>query len=88
MLLTEEYGSDGNRIPTKQGRAIIKTAAESLGINENICRLIDVGTCFSPYFLIQWEEAETVFQFNFETRRIRHRGTGSGCFWTEWEFID
>lgn len=31
------------------------------------------------------DAAETVWELDRETCRIRHRGTGQGCFWTDWE---
>lgn len=31
------------------------------------------------------DAAETVWELDSETCRIRHRGTGAGCVWTDWE---
>lgn len=54
---------------------------KELGWNGNATATLNGYGCY------EWTDSnnDTMWEYDPETKRARHCGTGEGCFWTDWE---
>lgn len=85
-MFEKGYDANGNHTLTEEGRQFIKNGLTKANINVNPadCRIVDIGG-LNTHYVIQWEPESEIWQLDPETTETRHKGIGSGCFWTDWE---